>query len=196
MQANLHAWTLHTDQSQLITGYTTSNAGESFDNSSHADIPTKFNKTFVQASLEFGLTHEITLILEPSYVIADVRTLTAPPIHANNTSIEAGARFLLLGRSGKLALQATYKTAGAFDLSVSANHESGRQIEVRALRDELHSVRSERFLRYRSGRALHQSPAPQRNAIRYDGGTLGSAAYARDASKLQHHQRRWCPSAI
>ncbi len=132
-QAHAGAWTLHADHSQIITTFTTSSANESFGNAGRADQPTRFSKTFMQASLEFGLTSNITLLLAPSYVIADVATPTTSPLHANNTSFEGGARVLLFGHDGKLAVQATYKTAGAFDLSVSANHESGSQIDLRVL---------------------------------------------------------------
>ncbi|MEJ1970125.1 MAG: hypothetical protein WDN03_16060 [Rhizomicrobium sp.] len=40
---------------------------------------------------------------------------------------------MLFAHIGKLSLQGSYKTAGSFDLSVSAARESGRQIELRLL---------------------------------------------------------------
>jgi hypothetical protein len=42
-------------------------------------------------------------------------------------------RYRLLDTFGILSAQTTYKSAGAFDMSVSANHDSGSEIELRLL---------------------------------------------------------------
>jgi hypothetical protein len=131
--AQAGAWTLPRDHWQVFTATTESSASLSFDSKGHATLPTRFSKTLVQNCLEFGLTGYLTLFATPDYVVAHVRQSSGFAFDVNNTSFEAGGRLLLDGLAGKLALQASYKTAGAFDLSVSANRASGRQIETRLL---------------------------------------------------------------
>ncbi len=132
--AQAGAWTLKRGHWQVFTATTESAAGVSFDRHGHADLPTSFNKLLIQNCLEYGLTDYLTLFATPDYVIAHVRQAPALPVaHVSNSSFEAGARLLLDGRDGKLALQGSYKTAGAFDLSVSADRASGRQVELRLL---------------------------------------------------------------
>src|SRR5258707_4484722 len=127
------AWTLERGHWQVLAATIESGAGMSFDDQGRARIPTSFNKLFIQNTFEYGLTGGLTLFATPNYVMAHVATPTVALTRANNTSFEGGARLLLFGLAGKLSLQASYKTAGAFDLSVSANRASGRQIEVRLL---------------------------------------------------------------
>jgi hypothetical protein len=131
--AQAGAWTLRKHHWQSFTTTTTSEASASFAANGHASIPTRFSKLLVQNCLEYGLTNAITLFATPAYVVARVQTPSLALTTAHNTSVEAGARVMLWQRIGKLSLQASYKTAGAFDLSVSANHASGRQIELRLL---------------------------------------------------------------
>jgi protein XagA len=132
-RAEAGAWTLKRGHWQVFTASTQSTASESFDGKGRAQIPTVFSKRLVQNSFEYGLTGALTLFVTPNYVTARVAAPGRTPIRSNNVSIEAGARLLLDGRHGELALQASYKTAGAFDLSVSANHASGEQIDLRLL---------------------------------------------------------------
>lgn len=128
------AWTLGAGHWQSFSAITSSQADRSFTSNGRASIPTKFNKTLLQNTFEYGLTNYLTLFATPAYVIANVATPTVPLSHAENTSVEFGGRLMWLAHGfGKLSLQGSYKTAGAFDLSVSANHESGRQIELRLL---------------------------------------------------------------
>ncbi|MEJ0025851.1 MAG: hypothetical protein WDN01_07480 [Rhizomicrobium sp.] len=128
------AWTLRRGHWQVFTATTQSSAGTGFDAKGHASVPTRFNKLLVQNCLEYGLTDYLTLFATPDYVLAHVRPTALAPERVRNTSFEGGARLLLDGRHGKLSLQGSYKTAGAFDLSVSApDRASGRQIELRLL---------------------------------------------------------------
>jgi protein XagA len=131
--ATAGAWTNHGGHAQVITTLTSSNAELSFGNHGRATIPIAFNKMSAETLIEYGLTGAITLILKPTIVSADVATPGAKAEHANSVSFEAGGRILLFGRGSKLSVQATYKTAGAFDMSVSAGHAAGRQIDVRFL---------------------------------------------------------------
>ena len=58
---------------------------------------------------------------------------TAGGIRARSAAVEAGARNLLLTRIGMFSIQGSAKTAGAFDMSVSANKAAGSQVELRLL---------------------------------------------------------------
>ena len=128
------AWTLKRGHWQVFTATTQSNAGMGFDRRGHATVATSFNKLLVQNCIEFGLTDYLTLFATPDYVMAHVRPTALAAAQVRNSSFEGGARLLLDGRHGKLSLQGSYKTAGAFDLSVSAaDRASGRQIELRLL---------------------------------------------------------------
>lgn len=127
--AHAGAWTLGEGHWQVFTATTESSAAASFDAHGRPDTPTGFSKLLVQNCLEYGVTGYLTLFATPGYAMAHAQPFAA----VSSTSIEAGARLLLDGRDGKLSLQGSYKTAGAFDLSVSANRASGRQIELRLL---------------------------------------------------------------
>lgn len=132
--AKAGAWTLRAGHWQSFSAATASQADQSFASDGSANIPTKFNKTLIQNTFEYGVTNYLTVFATPAYVMANVATPTVALTHAQNTSVEAGARVMLFARGlGKLSLQGSYKTAGSFDLSVSANHDSGRQIEMRLL---------------------------------------------------------------
>lgn len=131
--AQAGAWTLHKHHWQVFTAVTQSQASLSFTGTGRATIPTTFSKQLIQNTFEYGLTSALTLFVTPAYVKAKLQTPTVPLTLASNTSLEAGARLMLYGRYGKLSLQTSYKTAGAFDLSVSAGRASGRQIELRLL---------------------------------------------------------------
>jgi hypothetical protein len=127
------AWTLAHGHWQSFSTTTQSDASRSFDAHGDPNVPTVFDKLLVQNSFEYGLTNAITLFAIPAYASARIRTPTVPLTVASNTSFELGGRLMLDVRHGKLSLQGSYKTAGAFDLSVSANRASGRQIELRLL---------------------------------------------------------------
>ncbi|HEV2653250.1 MAG TPA: hypothetical protein VGU69_18445 [Rhizomicrobium sp.] len=131
--ATAGAWTEHNGHAQIITTFTSSNAEMSFDAKGHATIPTAFNKMSAETLAEYGLSGSITLLFAPTLVMADIATPGARAEHSNSVSYEGGGRVLLFGRAGKLSMQATYKSAGAFAMSVSADHESGQQIDVRLL---------------------------------------------------------------
>ncbi len=135
--AQAGAWTLPSGHWQVFTATTQSAATQSFDDNGRARVPVSFSKLFLQNSFEYGLTGALTLFATPNYVSALVAAPGLAPAKAHNLSVETGARLMLDGRDGKLALQASYKTAGAFDLSSSTaspfNHASGRQIELRLL---------------------------------------------------------------
>ena len=134
VQAHAGAWTLGAGHWQNFSAATSSQANESFGSDGKANVPTRYNKTLIQNTFEYGISRYLTLFATPAYVVANVVTPTVPLTHAHNTSVEAGGRLMWFAHGfGKLSMQASYKTAGSFDLSVSANHDSGRQIELRLL---------------------------------------------------------------
>ncbi|HJW41737.1 MAG TPA: hypothetical protein VJ476_10985 [Rhizomicrobium sp.] len=131
--AHAAAWTLPRGHWQVFTATTQSSAELSFDDKGRADLRASFNKLLIQNTFEYGLTGYLTLFATPDYVLARVQPVGGATTHVSDASLEGGARLLLDGRHGDLSIQGSYKTAGAFDLSVSANRASGRQIELRLL---------------------------------------------------------------
>jgi hypothetical protein len=127
------AWTLRRHHWQMFSGATVSQASMMFGFDGRATVPTKFSKSLLQNTLEYGLTDWATLFATPAFVIANVQTPAMKAVAVRNSSLEAGARILLFERYGVLSIQGSYKSAGAFDLSVSANRQPGRQIDVRLL---------------------------------------------------------------
>lgn len=127
------AWTLDHGKVQVLTGIISSRASHRFD--AHSDLSGKvvFNKLLTRSWMEYGLTDAVTLYWAPEYVLAEEGDGKARVTHFRSTSVEAGTRILLLSRIGMLAVQLSGKSAGAFDMSVSAGGESGSQFELRGL---------------------------------------------------------------
>ncbi|MBV9569641.1 MAG: hypothetical protein JO056_00165 [Alphaproteobacteria bacterium] len=130
--ANAGAWTLPAGDTQIISGVIYSSATESFDDSGGA-VPTLFRKFLLQSYAEHGVLDDLTLVLAPEYAIATVGGPGRPLIHADDFAFKAGLRYRLTDRFGVLSAQASYKTAGAFDMSVSVNNDSGSESEFRLL---------------------------------------------------------------
>jgi hypothetical protein len=127
------AWTLPRGHWQLFTAATVSQANRSFDSTGRAGTPARFNKLLVQNCFEYGLTNALTVFATPAYVVAEFQLASAAPTRVQTVSLEAGARLGLLAHHGQFSAQVSYKSAGAFDLSVSAHRDPGRQLEVRLL---------------------------------------------------------------
>ena len=123
------AWTLPRGTLQVYSGVTESQATQRYDSDGKTIGPVTFNKIYVQNWLEYGLTDAFTVFAVPQYVIAEI--VRGQSIRA--ASVEAGGRLLLSKRFGMLSLQASAKTAGAFDMSTSASGQAGRQWELRLL---------------------------------------------------------------
>jgi hypothetical protein len=126
------AWTLREGDTQIISGVIYSTATESFDDTG-GTVPTVYQKILLQSYAEHGLTDDITLVLAPEYAIATEGGPGRPTVHASDFAMKGGLRYLLEDSFGVLSVQASYKTAGAFDLSVSANNDSGSETELRLL---------------------------------------------------------------
>jgi hypothetical protein len=130
--ANAGAWTLPEGDTQIISGVTYSTAVASFDDDGNT-VPTLYRKILTQVYAEHGLTNRFTLVLAPEYAIATEGGPGRPTIHASDFALKAGVRALIDNSFGVLSAEASYKTAGAFDMSVSANNDSGSEMELRLL---------------------------------------------------------------
>ena len=127
------AWTLERGQMQVISGFTVSGASKSFDDAGKPTQDVLFSKMFIQNSIEYGLTDAVTLFAAPEYVTVHAAAKGQAITRSRDTAVEAGVRILLLSRIGMLSIQASAKTADAFDMTVSANQAAGRQAELRLL---------------------------------------------------------------
>jgi hypothetical protein len=127
------AWTLDRGQVQVISGATFSRASRRFDGTGKPSQQVVFNKLFVQNSFEYGLTNAVTLYVAPEFVTAQSAGEGQATIRARSAAVEAGVRILLLTRIGMFSIQGSGKSAGAFDMSVSATKASGSQAELRVL---------------------------------------------------------------
>jgi hypothetical protein len=133
------AWTQVKGQTLLIDGITVSEASDQFG-------PTAtpkgfyFNKTFIQSSLEYGVTNWLTLLAAPEFVSARWGASQQAAVKAPDTAVDAGLRLRLFAGAGVLSIQGTACSAGAFDLYVadptsngSAKLISGKAAEARLL---------------------------------------------------------------
>lgn len=132
--AQAGAWTQPAHDWQIITGIQLSEASRGFDSNSRADVPLKFSKASLQSLTEYGLFDELTLFLDTETVAVRSAQAGALPVTAIDNAFEGGARLRLFQDFGILSLQGSFRTAGAFNFSVSANSNAGgRGEEVRLL---------------------------------------------------------------
>lgn len=127
------AWTLPEGGTEIIANTTFSQAASNFDHRGEASGPVYFQKLLVTLHGEYGWNDWLTLILEPAYAHARLSGPGRKAELANDSGILGGARVRLLRENGILAVQVTAKSAGAFDMPVSAGGSPGRQIELRFL---------------------------------------------------------------
>jgi hypothetical protein len=132
-QAHAGAWTQAEDTGQTFSTFTYSRASHSYDAHSNATIPIRYTKLLTQTYIEYGVRDWLTLTVDPEYAKAQSGPPGGPIEIANAFAIGAGARVRLLDNHGVFSLEGSYKSAGAFDTSVSVNQESARQFEIRAL---------------------------------------------------------------
>lgn len=127
------AWTLPKGDIQIISGTTFATADHAFDNNSKPTVRIGYQKELLQLYGQYGLTDKITLFVSPEYAIATSAPLIGVAAAAKDAAVGGGVRFRLTDAIGVVSLEASLKTAGAFNLSVSANGVSGRQAELRLL---------------------------------------------------------------
>jgi hypothetical protein len=132
-RAQAGAWTEPAGHAQFILGTTYSNAGTSYDSAGAAKLPASFQKSWSSIWAEYGVTNNLTLILSPEYAWARTRDAAGFESRARDFAYGGGLRYRLLSKFGTLSLQATVKSAGAFDMSVAVGGKSGQQAELRLL---------------------------------------------------------------
>lgn len=132
MAAHAGAWTLPAGKTQVITGAIASNANATFGSSGHA-TPVLFRKLFVGSYVEHGILDDVTLIFAPEYVTATEQGPNQPLIHAHDFAAQAGVRVRLEKSFGVFSVEASYKSAGGFDMSVTTKNDSGKEFEGRLL---------------------------------------------------------------
>ena len=127
------AWTLPEGSTQIITTVTTSDADKSFDQDGKADDDVTFHKVFLSAYSEYGWNDWLTLIATPEYASANSAAPGRASQKANDFALSGGARVRLFDDAGVFSLQATARSAGAFELDTSVDEDPGEDFELRAL---------------------------------------------------------------
>ena len=127
------AWTQPEGGTELIAGITYSRAVFGFDHTGKAGVSLRYEKLLAQLHAEYGWNDWLTFIVAPEYAHARLAAPRRAPELANDPAIEAGARVRLLRDFGTFAAQLTAQSAGAFDMTVSADGAPGRQLELRLL---------------------------------------------------------------
>lgn len=131
--ADAASWTLDRGHLQIFSGVISSHAKQKFDDSGVPSGEIFFSKLLVQNWMEYGLTDAVTLFAVPQYVTAETNMDHRGVMRVRSASVEAGTRILLLSRIGMVSLQASGKSAGAFEMSTAVNDDAGRQFELRLL---------------------------------------------------------------
>ena len=133
-QAFAGAWTLPEGTTQIITTVTQSDASKSYDQNSRPTEDVTYHKIFLTAYSEYGWNDWLTLIATPEYASASSATPGLATQKANDFAISGGARVRLLNDDDNVvSLQATARSAGAFELDTSYDQDPGEDFELRAL---------------------------------------------------------------
>ncbi|HEU0095518.1 MAG TPA: hypothetical protein VFQ52_03625 [Rhizomicrobium sp.] len=125
--ARAAAWTLPRHDWQIISGVISSDATRSFDSRGDAVTPARFQRLLLQNDIEWGLDDRLTLLVRTETAYAHTRDGTSAAVNAVDNAIEGGARLRLFQGLGILAdddvlsLEATARTAGAFNFAYSVN---------------------------------------------------------------------------
>ncbi len=132
--AQAGAWTQKRGHWQVITTTIYGDAPTAFDGKGNTGISLQFDKALLLNAAEYGLTNRITLLLNTETAYARSHLAPSPRVKGLDNAYEGGARFLLSSRHGMFSVQASYKSAGAFNFSVSANSRvAGSAAELRFL---------------------------------------------------------------
>lgn len=127
------AWTLPEGTTQIITTVTVSDADKSFNQDSKAGENVTFHKIFLSAYSEYGWNDWLTLVATPEYASASSSAPGRATQKANDFAFSGGARVRLFDDAGVFSLQATARSAGAFELDTSVDQDPGEDFELRAL---------------------------------------------------------------
>lgn len=139
--AHAGAWTLQADDWRIFSDVTISGASRQFDSNGHKSGPILFEKQRSAACIEYGIRDYLTGFVIPEYTRARSGAVGQRPQTAVDTAGAVGLRARVYnGEHGILSVQAQAKSAGAFNLSVSAHGASGRELELRVLYGKNFSV--------------------------------------------------------
>jgi len=125
------AWTLDEGQTKIISGVTVSTASKRFDASAIRQDGFFFRKSFVQTSVEYGLTDDVTLLAAPEYAQAEWGANGEQTVHAPDAALGIGVRVLLFAHIGMLSVQGTARSGGVFD----AYYVQGENVKPAASRE-------------------------------------------------------------
>ena len=131
--AQAGAWTLPEGTTQIIATTTLSDATRSFDANGNADEDLSFRKLFVSVYSEYGLKDWLTLVAVPEFADATSAAPGRATQKADDFALSGGVRVRLFDSGGVFSVQATARSAGAFELDTSADEDPGEDFEVRAL---------------------------------------------------------------
>lgn len=127
------AWTEGAGQWQVIGSAISSNAQHGYDAQGRAVTPKQFQRLLLQTDMAYGWNDAVTLLLRTETAYARIRDDGGPLVKAVDNAFEAGARYRLVQGVGLLAdddvlsLEATARTAGAFNFAVSSNAAAAGQ---------------------------------------------------------------------
>lgn len=134
VQAFAGAWTLPEGTAQIITSMTNSDADKSFDANGNPRQDVTYHKIFFSAYSEYGWKDWLTAVVTPEYASAISAEAGLAEEKANDFAISGGVRVRLLNEEDNVfSLQATARSAGAFELDTSVNQDPGEDFELRAL---------------------------------------------------------------
>lgn len=158
------AWTLTRGEAQTISNVTLSRANTSFTDSGLPNAPTNFSKLWSSICAEFGITDRLTGILQADYARDQTGSIATARDRA--FAYGGGLRYRLFDRFGVLSVQASFMDAGPFDLSVSDDHSSGKEVEVRALYGTNFRIfKHEGFFDIEAGERWISGPRPSETPI-------------------------------
>lgn len=171
--AHAAAWTQAKGTWQVISGVVASNAQRSFDGSANSVTPTLFDRVLLQNDFEYGLFSRVTLFARTETAYVRTRTGTGAVVSAQNNAIEGGFRYRLARGLGLvsdydvLSLEASGRTAGAFNFAYSANaNAAGRDSGVRLLYGSgFKWGRRDGFVNVEVGERWLSRPRPDQTAI-------------------------------
>jgi hypothetical protein len=116
------AWTRETGGWQQITSLIGSMANSSYG----VTVPIRFRKALLQTYTEHGWRDSVTFFLASESAYVEVTQARLAPYSGFDNAVEAGGRLRL--RSGDwdvVSLEASLRTAGAFNFAVAANPGAG-----------------------------------------------------------------------
>ena len=112
------AWTREAGGVQQISGVYGTQADHSFGSAG----PISFLKVVAQTHTEYGATDWLTLVAATESAYVEITQPGLAPYSAFDQGVEVGARLRLRrGPWGVLTVEASYRSAAAFNFAVSAN---------------------------------------------------------------------------